>query len=194
MMIPRLIGKTLLIDVSLSLVGEAKETTIIDGANISNVVNLSADDVTIMGFTIRNGNNSGIYLTSNNNKISENIITNNLNGIKVHYENLSTAIPPIVGHNTITNNRIINGGIFALSGWNNTVQGNFISQSERDYHRGCNELEYLKYNTITVMLLVFFGNLGLTIDITPWCIAIVFPRTATVYGHFTTSADTDPSK
>jgi parallel beta-helix repeat protein len=147
--------ENIVVDVSLSLVGEAKETTIIDGANISNVVNLSADDVTIMGFTIRNGNNSGIYLTSNNNKISENIITNNLNGIEVHYENLSTAIPPIVGHNTITNNRIINGGIFALSGWNNTVQGNFISQSDGGIIIGGAMNSNISYNTITECF--FFG-------------------------------------
>lgn len=124
--------ENIVVDVSISLLGEDKDTTVIDGANISNGVNLTADNVTIMGFTIKNGNGSGIYLTSNNNRITDNILSDNFHGITTHFENLSTAIPPNIGHNTITDNLIINngGGIFGLSGWNNTVQGNIISQAE----------------------------------------------------------------
>ena len=149
--------ENIVVDVSLSLVGEEKETTVIDGANLRNVVNLTADDVTIREFTIRNGNNSGIYLTSNNNNIRDNIIADNFNGIEVHYENLTTTIPTTIGHNTITNNRIINnsGGIFALSGWNNTIQGNFVSHAEGGIILGAAMNTNVSWNTISECF--FFG-------------------------------------
>jgi len=84
----------------INLIGENKETTIIDGNGTGNVLSVAADWVTISGFTIQNGVN-GIYLdkqsnttiVSNNgetgikfssfseyNIISENLISNNLNG------------------------------------------------------------------------------------------------------------------
>ena len=149
--------ENIVIDSSISLNGEEKNTTVIDGANIGNVVNITADEVTIMGFTIRNGNNSGIYLTSNNNNINDNIISDNFNGIEVRYENLSTAIPTTIGHNTISHNRIINssGGIFALSGWNNTVQGNSVSHAEGGIILGAAMNTNISWNTISECL--FFG-------------------------------------
>jgi parallel beta-helix repeat protein len=124
--------ENVMINISLSLIGEDKNTTMIDGANNTHSVTITADNVTITGFTIKNGNDSGISISSNNNRISSNKLSENLYGIRINYENLSTALPPNIGHNTITNNLIINngGGIFGLSGWNNTVQGNIISQTE----------------------------------------------------------------
>jgi parallel beta-helix repeat protein len=149
--------ENIVVDVSISLLGEDKDTTIIDGANISNGVNLTADNVTIMGFTIKNSNGSGIYLTSNYNRINDNIISDNFYGIRINYENLSTALPPNIGHNTITNNLIINngGGIFGLSGWNNTVQGNIISQTEMGILLGSAVNTNISFNNISENL--YFG-------------------------------------
>ena len=149
--------ENIVVDISISLLGEDKDTTVIDGANISNRVNLTADNVTIKGFTIKNSNGSGIYLTSNNNRITDNIISDNFHGISINYENLSTAIPPYIGHNTITNNLIINngGGIFALSGWNNTVQGNIISQTEMGLIIGAAVNTNISFNSISENF--FFG-------------------------------------
>jgi parallel beta-helix repeat protein len=71
----------------LYLCGENKNTTIIDGNNISDAVNINADSVKISGFTITNGRGkpmewfrAGIIL-SNNSTITENIISHNRLGI-----------------------------------------------------------------------------------------------------------------
>jgi parallel beta-helix repeat protein len=150
-------AENIVVDVSISLLGEDKNTTVIDGAKNGNGVNLTADNVRIIGFTIKNGNDSGIYLTSNNNRIDDNIISDNFYGIKINYENLSTALPKNIGHNTITNNLIINNGegIFGLSGWNNTVQENIISQSEGAILLGAAMNTNISLNNISENL--FFG-------------------------------------
>jgi parallel beta-helix repeat protein len=59
------------IDKPLNLIGENKETTIIDGLGDYQVVNIDSDNVTVSNFTIRNGNNGldtmyGDFLTLSN--------------------------------------------------------------------------------------------------------------------------------
>ena len=61
---------------SLKLIGEQASTTIIDGKNLSDVVRINEDWVSISGFTITNGSN-GITCSANNIQISGNIISNN---------------------------------------------------------------------------------------------------------------------
>lgn len=69
----------------LTLLGEDPETTIIDGGAGSRddgppalkVVKITSDDVTISGFTIQNGESSGISARSSNLEISNNIVTQN---------------------------------------------------------------------------------------------------------------------
>lgn len=114
---------------SILLQGEDKNSTVIMSANTTYGVNITADAVFLSGFTIQNFS-YGIYLTSNNNQISENIFRDNYFGLQTHYDNLSDSIPPNLGHNMIMNNFFINNtnGIFGVSGWNNTVEGNMISQ------------------------------------------------------------------
>jgi parallel beta-helix repeat protein len=117
---------------SIILQGEDKNSTVITaitGANNTYGVNITADAVSLSGFTIQNFS-YGIYLTSNNNLISDTIFRDNYFGIQTYYENLSDSIPPHLGHNMIMNNFFINNsmGIFGVSGWNNTVEGNRITQ------------------------------------------------------------------
>jgi parallel beta-helix repeat protein len=122
--------ENIVINTSISLLGEEKNTTIIDGAYKGNDVNITADNVTIHGFTIKNGNDSGIYLSSNNNRIMDNIISDNVWGItNVDFGNLS--IPESSRYNTIINNRIIGngGGIYFVGESNTTISGNIISQA-----------------------------------------------------------------
>ncbi|KAA0002007.1 MAG: hypothetical protein FE044_03675, partial [Thermoplasmata archaeon] len=47
--------ENVVIDKSIHLVGEDRNTTIIDGNHAGDVVNITADRVTMEGFTIRNG-------------------------------------------------------------------------------------------------------------------------------------------
>jgi len=61
---------------SLELVGERASTTIINGKNLSDVVHIKEDWVSISGFSITNGSN-GIMCTADHIQISGNIISNN---------------------------------------------------------------------------------------------------------------------
>lgn len=124
--------ENIIINKSISLIGEDKNTTIIDGSNNGKVVSISADWVNISGFTIQNSGNrysnydSGLFLKSNNNTISNNIITDNSGGGGIYqfYEYISSG--NIITGNTISNN---NYGIHLLSSPHNIISGNTISNN-----------------------------------------------------------------
>ena len=91
--------ENLYIDKSIYLIGEDKNSTIIDGGEAVDVVNVTADWVTIKGFTIQNGKRASIFLYfCSNNTISEDIICNSIFGL-----GLSNA-----SHNKISDCQIIN--------------------------------------------------------------------------------------
>jgi parallel beta-helix repeat protein len=124
--------ENIVISTSISLVGEEKNTTVIDGASKGNGVNITADNVMVQGFTIKNCNESGIYLSSNNNTIMGNILSNDLYGItNTDLRNISFPVSG-KGYNTITNNLIIGdgGGIFFIGEQNSIISRNSISQTE----------------------------------------------------------------
>ena len=81
--------ENIIINKSISLIGEDKNNTIIDGGGIGDVVHVLADWVNISGFTIRNSGEeqylfarAGIQLNGTDNcSIKNNIIIDNQNGI-----------------------------------------------------------------------------------------------------------------
>ena len=77
--------ENLIIDKPVVLIGEDKNTTIIDGLDTESVISISSDRVRINGFTIQNsgnnGNDAGIEVISDYNLITGNSLTNNKNGI-----------------------------------------------------------------------------------------------------------------
>ena len=127
--------ENVIVDKSISLIGEDKNTTVIDGATNGNGVNISADIVTIVGFNIQNcSNGAGICIYSNNSIITDNIISYNMIGIETYYggDSQDPTVLLSCGYNTITNNLIIFNedlGI-GLIGVNNTVNSNIISQTQ----------------------------------------------------------------
>jgi len=85
---------------SISLIGENKESTIINGRNASSVIKLNASFINITGFTIENGNASGILIEKCEKcYINKNIIDHNLIGI-----NIISSQNIMVFNNTISNN------------------------------------------------------------------------------------------
>ena len=113
------------VDKSIALIGENRNTTIIDGNGSWVVINITADGVTIENFTIQNGEYGGIYIYSNYNCISHNIITNNgWDGVYLEHS---------------YNNRILWNSIASIDGWaidiyyshNNVIASNFIDLNER---------------------------------------------------------------
>ncbi len=140
------------IDKTITLCGEDKNNTIIDGSGSSNIINISANRVNITGFTIRNGekccgkggiyikshdNNmvtgniitdtfSGVYLcSSSNNTIAENIITKNECGLYLRERSNNN----IISRNTIIDNR--ESGLFLFrEATDNNISKNIINNNE----------------------------------------------------------------
>lgn len=118
-------NETLVVNKTISLVGENASTTIIDGRGLGHVVNVTAQGVNLSGFTIRNGRPfSGIYLNvlSNTTTISGNIITNNDEGIQ--FQNSSNNI---VTGNILSNN--IDFGVYMAHSRKNLISKNIIAST-----------------------------------------------------------------
>ena len=116
--------ENLIVDKSINLIGENKETTVIDGDKNGNVVQISRDWVNISRFTLQNsGSNltdSGIYIISNYNTIKDNNIKHNDEGILIqnaHNNNITC--------NIITDNDY--GLWFSNQGYSNIIIYNNIS-------------------------------------------------------------------
>ena len=114
----------------ISLLGEQKTTTVIDGMNQGYSIDVTADDVTINGFTIINGNDSGILINSNNTMITNNIFTEDIYAIRTTF---GQAFGTNFSHNTITHNDFENNGagISFFSGSNNTIADNHVAHNEQ---------------------------------------------------------------
>jgi parallel beta-helix repeat protein len=109
------------IDKPVTLIGENKTSTVIDGGGVGNVIIISADSdwVTITGFTIQNGDSAGICVRSMYNTISGNTITRNIVGVF-----LSSSSNNTISDNTIANNSF---GIYLDSSTGSTISGNTLS-------------------------------------------------------------------
>ena len=117
------------VDKSLTLVGEDRDSTIIDGNRTGSVISVKVDNVSIKGFTINRSGispseyDSGIFVErSNGNNITHNTITNNYEGIRLY-----SSISNTVSDNTITNNDY---GISLYSSISNTVSDNTITNND----------------------------------------------------------------
>jgi len=91
----------------IKLIGESRNTTIINGRNKGNTISIfyNANNVVISGFTITEGGD-GIFVYSDNNTIQGNKIVFNYHGIEIDYD---------ADYNIITNNIILHNraaGIF----------------------------------------------------------------------------------
>lgn len=85
----------IVINKTISLVGENASTTIIDGENDGTVVKITADNVSITGFTIQNSGwgwtKNGIYVHhADNCKIKNNLLFQNCQNIRLNYSRRST--------------------------------------------------------------------------------------------------------
>ena len=118
------------IEKSVTLVGENKSTTIIDGGGTGVVVKVTADNVHISGFTIRNGGSahpeSGIYLYhSAGSKISGNTALNSYLGIYLDQSDNN-----IINENLVINNE---AGVILYYSSGNTLRCNNMSSNNRNF-------------------------------------------------------------
>ena len=153
---PGIYYEHVLINKSLTIVGENPQTTIVDGTGNGTIFNLEGSNIYISGFTIRNaGNNSsGItsereIVTSDYHQISSNIITTSLYGVYLSSSSRNTIFNNTLINNffggiylmdtdytNITANTIIEGayGIKAVLSLNNIIVDNTISQTSYAIH------------------------------------------------------------
>lgn len=98
--------ENIIVDQSISLIGENKNTTVIDGGSVT--ILILADDVGVSGFTITNSqwlydiHRTGIYILSNHTYIFNNIITHVWEGVASGWFN-RTSNHTFVIQNTIYN-------------------------------------------------------------------------------------------
>jgi parallel beta-helix repeat protein len=76
--------ESVFMDKSLTLIGEDKYATIIDGGHEQSVISLVSPNITISGFTLKNGMD-GIGVWSQGDNVSENIVTQTRHGIALHF-------------------------------------------------------------------------------------------------------------
>jgi parallel beta-helix repeat protein len=110
------------IDKSLTLIGEDRNTTIIDGGGAGDVVHITADWVNITGFTVTNSginiDDVGIELEGVNNcTVNGNIFKNNYNGVRI--TSSITKVAKKITNNTYSESypRINANGQVVWSGW-----------------------------------------------------------------------------
>lgn len=139
-----------IINKSISLLGEDKLNTIIDGSNAGTVVEIGADNVTIANFTIRYSGwgwtNNGIYVHfANNCEIRSNYLFINCHNIRLNYSQGSLIKDNIIDGNGYgirllnSNNCIAEsnnasnciGGIHLELATNCTVRKNYFTQNNQ---------------------------------------------------------------
>ena len=119
---------------SISLIGENRSTTVVDGNGTGNVIiiDISVHHINVTGFTIRNGTNGVFIKTSDYNIISGNVVTDNQNGIQL----FATCACNPARENTIRNNIIKNNefGISLEISIHNIIYNNsFINNTQQAY-------------------------------------------------------------
>ena len=151
--------ENVIVNKTVSLVGEKKSTTIIDGKGMAYVINVTANKVNISEFTIRNAN-TGLYLwNSGGHNISCNIIANNL-WCGIH---LRTSTGNTIENNVVTNNRATawwGGSGIHLEGFSsaNRITNNVISNNTWGLVLSASDLNILSGNKL------INNTYGLTIE------------------------------
>jgi parallel beta-helix repeat protein len=115
-----------LVNKTINLTGENRETTIINVSGSGDVVLITAPYVNMTGFTITNdgssGSDAGLQINSDQNKIyGNNIFLNNRYGIHLYFSD----------NNNITNNNVSYNGIAIYlyeSSWNNIIGHDIFSE------------------------------------------------------------------
>ena len=150
----------LIVDESLSIIGEEESSTKIDGDGYGGVVTIVAGNVTMKGFTIQDGE-EGVALVSNNNNLTDNVLTSNSVGVlldthsegntlfgnRILFSSTSGIYGDRCGQNAIVNNNISFSswhGIFLYGSEPCVLNGNSIFSSREGMF-----IRYSSNNTVT---------------------------------------------
>lgn len=122
--------ENVVINKNVSLVGENRDSTIINGRGTGNVITVASNYISIHGFTIMNSgvspDDSGISIErSKDSDINHNKIVNNNNGISLYFSRNN-----MVSDNDINSNS--NCGIYLWSSPNNIIyHNNFMNNTQQ---------------------------------------------------------------
>jgi parallel beta-helix repeat protein len=116
----------IIVDKALSLFGENKYDTIIDGSKSGHVVIVTADNVAISNVTIQNGDFGIWLLNSDDSILTDNIFINHTHGIDLYGSSNN-----ILSGNFISNNY---DGIYLFRSGGNILSGNFASNNYDGIH------------------------------------------------------------
>ncbi|MBS7615704.1 right-handed parallel beta-helix repeat-containing protein [Candidatus Bathyarchaeota archaeon] len=120
---------------SISLIGENKFSTIIDGGNSGTVVTVSASNVTFAGFTVKNsgllyppyGNDCGLLLDhSSGCNVSFNIFKHNRIGAYLLFSTSNTLVENILDSN-------FEDGLLLWHSGNNSLEGNTLTNNTYNF-------------------------------------------------------------
>jgi len=124
---------------NLTLIGENRENTIIDGGGADFVVYVIANNITLSGFTIQTGG-LGIWFSRPINSIlTGNIVSNNRDGIYVWGSSNNSFTGNIVSNNIY--------GIYVWGSSNNSFTGNIVSNNICGIYLGDSDNNVLLGNT-----------------------------------------------
>jgi len=113
--------ENLVVNKTISVIGEEKETTIIDGNKTKDAFHITAHQVAIINFTIRNAR-YGIFIDrAAGNTIFNNIIASNSQGISLQYSSWNN-----INRNYLFNN---SGAIYVSSSANNILRNNNLTNN-----------------------------------------------------------------
>jgi len=115
--------ENIIVNTSLTLIGENRDTTIIDGGEKDDVITINADYVNISHFTVRNSGDhkAGIHITANHNAIFDNNIRGNYRGIFADISHNN-----IISYNFVTKNE---EGILVMLSRNNLITQNRVESN-----------------------------------------------------------------
>jgi len=125
--------ENVVVNKTVTLIGEHRSTTFIDGRRLGTVVNITANNVVISHFTMQKGGNnsfdqypaSGINVLSTNTTISDNNVIDNCIGILVLRSNDNKIVNNFVGDNF--------EGVLISASNNNTLKSNKIANNTYNF-------------------------------------------------------------
>ena len=170
------------INKSVSLVGQSPDITIIDGDGLGTIVHVSEENVSVSGFTIRNGE-IGIHLQNCSDAIvKENaIISNYFDGIRItssqnitikdnNIEKISqnciflqNSDHSSLDHNNITSNSRMSQGILLYYSNNNIISCNTVRGAAPEGNEGGIGLLYSNNNTVNKNFIIYNNWCGISL-------------------------------
>jgi len=122
--------ENVIVNKTISLIGENRNTTVIDGGGFGRTVHIVADNVTIKGFTIRNSGygayDGGLWIASRNVQVLDNNLVNNSWSVGLEYPSIRC----VIKGNSISGQEhsyAEGGGILITNSTENSIIENIIA-------------------------------------------------------------------